>query len=75
MDTQIQKNNAVDPDALFEELVKKIRDNTHNMDLGRIRAAYEMAKMAHAGQKRKDGSPYVTHCIAAADIGVRIGLD
>ena len=75
MDTQIQKNNAVDPDALFEELVKKIRDNTHNMDLGRIRAAYEMAKMAHAGQKRKDGSPYVTHCIAAADISVDIGLD
>ncbi len=75
MDTQNQKNNAVDPDALFEELVKKIRENTHNMDLGRIRAAYEMAKMAHAGQKRKDGSPYVTHCIAAADISVDIGLD
>ena len=75
MDTQNQKNNAVDPDALFEELVRKIRENTHNMDLGRIRAAYEMAKMAHAGQKRKDGSPYVTHCIAAADISVDIGLD
>ncbi len=75
MDTQNQKNNTVDPDALFEELVRKIRENTHNMDLGRIRAAYEMAKMAHAGQKRKDGSPYVTHCIAAADISVDIGLD
>ncbi len=75
MDTQNLKNNTVDPDALFEELVRKIRENTHNMDLGRIRAAYEMAKMAHAGQKRKDGSPYVTHCIAAADISVDIGLD
>ncbi len=75
MDTQNQKNNTVDPDALFEELVRKIRENTHNMDLGRIRAAYEMARMAHSGQKRKDGSPYVTHCIAAADISVDIGLD
>ncbi len=75
MDTQIQKNSAVDPDVLFEELIKKIKENTHNMDLGRIRAAYEMAKMAHAGQKRRDGSPYVTHCIAAADISVDIGLD
>ena len=24
MDTQIQKNSAVDPDVLFEELIKKI---------------------------------------------------
>ena len=58
-----------------EALVKKIKENTHNMDLGRIRAAYEMARMAHSGQRRRDGSPYVTHCIAAADISVDIGLD
>ena len=45
------------------------------MDLGRIRAAYDMARLAHSGQLRKDGSPYVTHCIAAADISVDMGLD
>ena len=45
------------------------------MDLGRIKAAYEMARVAHSGQKRRDGSPYVTHCIAAADISVDMGLD
>ena len=75
MDTQELKNNIQDPDAQFEALVQKIEDGTHSMDMGRIRAAYDMAKMAHAGQKRKDGSPYVTHCIAAADISVDIGLD
>ena len=75
MDTQEHKNNIQDPDVLFEALVKKIKENTHNMDLGRIRAAYDMARMAHSGQKRRDGSPYVTHCIAAADISVDIGLD
>ena len=75
MDTQEHKNNLQDPDVLFEALVRKIKENTHNMDLGRIRAAYEMARTAHAGQKRRDGSPYVTHCIAAADISVDIGLD
>jgi len=75
MDTQEHKNNIQDPDVLFEALVKKINENTHNMDLGRIRAAYDMARMAHSGQKRRDGSPYVTHCIAAADISVDIGLD
>ena len=63
-----------DPDAQFEALVKKIQENTH-FDVGRIRAAYEMARLAHTGQFRRDGSPYVTHCIAAADISVDIGLD
>ncbi len=75
MDTQELKTNVQDPDAQFEALVRKIEEGTHSMDMGRIRAAYEMAKMAHAGQKRRDGSPYVTHCIAAADISVDIGLD
>ncbi len=74
MDQQEEKKN-VDPDLQFEELVKKIRESGHNMDLGRIRAAYEMARTAHAGQFRKDGSPYVTHCVAAADISFDIGLD
>ena len=75
MNTQEQKNTVQDPDVLFEDLIKKIKDNAPNMDLKRIRAAYEMARAAHAGQKRRDGSPYVTHCIAAADISVDIGLD
>ena len=63
-----------DPDAQFEALVKKIQETTR-FDVGRIRAAYEMARLAHAGQFRRDGSPYVSHCVAAADISVDIGLD
>ena len=66
----------LDPDKLFADLEQKIRASGHPMDLGRIRAAYEMAKVAHSGQFRKDGcSPYVTHCVAAADISVDLGLD
>ncbi len=64
-----------DADAQFEFLLDKIQKTGHNMDLGRIRAAYDTAQMAHSGQKRKDGTPYVTHCIAAADISVDMGLD
>ncbi len=75
MDHQQEIKAAPDPDLLFEALYRKIQENTHGMDLGRIRAAYEMAKVAHSGQLRRDGSPYVTHCIAAADISVDIGLD
>ena len=65
----------LDPDAMFAELEKKIAANGHGVDLARIRAAYETAREAHRDQKRKDGSPYVTHCVAAADISVDMGLD
>ena len=71
-----QVNIPLDPDVMYDALEKKIQSSGHPMDLGRIRAAYEMAKLAHAGQLRKDGcSPYVTHCVAAADISVDLGLD
>ena len=70
-----EKPAVLDPDRMFEALEEKIRERGHNMDLGRIRAAYETARMAHSGQKRKDGSPYVTHCVAAAEITVEMGLD
>ena len=69
-----QQNPPLDPDAMFSELDQKIAAG-HSLDRERIRAAYEMAREAHAGQKRKDGSPYVTHCVAAADIAVDMGLD
>ena len=68
-------HTPLDPDKLYADLEQKIRDAGHPMDLGRIRAAYDMAKRAHEGQLRKDGSPYVTHCVAAADISVDLGLD
>ena len=66
----------LDPDKMFADLEKKIQRNCHNVNLDRVRAAYEMARSAHAGQMRKDGcSPYVTHCVSAADITVDMGLD
>ena len=70
-----KKTALLDPDEMYARLEKKIKDTGHPMDLGRIRAAYDTACMAHSGQKRRDGSPYVTHCVAAADISVDIGLD
>ncbi len=72
---EIKVNTPLDPDQMFEELEKKIKSTGHPMNLERIRDAYELAKEVHAPQKRKDGSPYVTHCVAAADISVDMGLD
>ena len=71
----LQNHMPLDPDAMYADLEEKLRVQMPQADLGRIHAAYEMAKTAHSGQKRKDGSPYVTHCVAAADIAVDMGLD
>ena len=59
----------------YRELVHKIDEAHLPVDLGRIRAAFELAARAHADQKRKDGSPYVTHAVAAAEIIVEMGMD
>jgi len=40
-----------------------------------VRRAYDFAKKAHQGQKRKNGEPYLTHVVAAADHVAEWGLD
>lgn len=63
------------PDQLFENLIEKINIGGHISNIDKVREAYEYAKTAHEGQKRRDGSDYITHCIAAADICVDMRLD
>lgn len=59
----------------WNELEEKIRAAKLAVDFGRVRAAFNVAASSHDGQKRRDGSPYVTHCAAAAGIIVEMGLD
>ena len=59
----------------YGQLANAIWERHPGMDLSRIHAAYEVAVKAHKGQRRKQGTPYVTHCIAAAQICAEIGLD
>ena len=40
-----------------------------------IARAYEFAALAHADQKRANGDPYITHCLATGAILARIGMD
>ncbi|MEG1404771.1 MAG: HD domain-containing protein, partial [Oscillospiraceae bacterium] len=60
---------------MYAQLEKSVLDFNPTADMGRIHAAYECAVLAHSGQKRRDGSDYVTHTIAAAQICVEMGLD
>ena len=63
------------PDNAFEALARVLKENSPNADLDRIRGAFDFAVKAHDGQMRRDGTPYVTHTIAAATIAAEMGLD
>jgi guanosine-3',5'-bis(diphosphate) 3'-pyrophosphohydrolase len=59
----------------YERLEKKVLEYNPSVNVQRLRAAFEYAEKAHGMQKRKDGSPYITHPIAAAEIIAEMGLD
>jgi len=62
-------------EARYKLLEEKILEYNSSADLTRIRAAYDCAEEAHRPQTRRDGTPYVTHVIAAAEISAEMGLD
>ncbi len=70
---------TTDIDALCEERYRKLEEaiaqSTQIKSTERIRRAYEYARAAHGDQLRKDGSPYITHPLAAAVIVAEMGLD
>ena len=51
-------------DHVFQVMAKRVSPQ----DLTRIRDAFELAREAHAPQKRKTGEPYILHPIAVANI-------
>ncbi len=52
----------------YDRLAETIAGYNPGADLAMIEKAYHYAASHHEGQKRKDGSPYVTHPIAVAQI-------
>lgn len=59
--TQIIQQRA---DHVFDVMARRVSAD----DTQRIRAAFELAREAHAPQKRKTGEPYILHPIAVASI-------
>ena len=59
-----------DLDSLLHSLAD-IKPNEQDL----ITAAYHRAEAAHAGQKRKSGEPYFTHCVAVASILAEMNMD
>jgi GTP pyrophosphokinase len=63
------------PQELYDELIKSIKKYRPNTDLSMIEKAYQTAKNAHEGQKRKSGEPYIIHPICVAIILAELELD
>lgn len=59
----------------FNELLKAIEESPVKYDTEKIKRAYELAYSAHKEQKRKSGTPYITHPVAVAGIVVSMQLD
>jgi len=59
----------------FEKLKETLQKTNPSMSMERIEAAFEFARSAHGVQKRKDGSSFITHPLAAAQILAEMGLD
>jgi len=59
----------------YHNLEDVILESHPGADMSRIRAAFEFARQAHGTQMRKDGTEYITHPLASAEIVAEIGLD
>jgi len=65
----------VDIEARYRHLEATIQEYCPGVDMGLIRAAFEYALKAHGAQMRKDGTGFMSHPLAAAEIVAEIGLD
>ncbi len=62
-------------EAHYESMCATIRKRMPGANMELIQKAVEYADNKHCQQKRKDGSPYIIHPLAVAEIVVEMGLD
>ena len=59
----------------YESLKRTIVQRNANVNMELLDRAVQYAREKHKDQKRKDGSPYIIHPLAVAEIVTEIGLD
>ena len=70
-----QTRDFVEPEALHNQLLEKVRKYHPSGDLSQIEKAYSVAHNAHKGQIRKSGEPYIIHPPCVAIILADLELD
>lgn len=63
------------PEALYQQLIQKVRSYHPSADISIIEKAYLLAKDAHKDQFRKSGEPYIIHPLCVANILAELELD
>jgi len=59
----------------YESMHKALQKHMPGADMALIDRAVEYANVKHKFQKRKDGSPYIIHPLAVAEVVAEMGLD
>ncbi len=59
----------------YASMMSVIRSRMPGADMELIEKAVQYADTKHASQKRKDGSPYIIHPLAVAEVVCEMGLD
>ena len=62
-------------ETAFDDLIKSLRKGTTEESMKMIRRAFEFAREAHQGVRRKSGEPYILHPLAVAKIAVKVVED
>lgn len=62
-------------EAHYDAMVAAIVRYAPYVDMQKINQAVDYAREKHKDQKRRDGSPYIIHPLAVAEIVAEIGLD
>lgn len=62
------------PTGAVDRLIKTVRSHHPKADVGIIERAYVAAEIAHRGQLRRSGEPYITHPVAVAQILADLGI-
>lgn len=71
----ITQAKDIDTDAMFAELIAKVKNYNPQLDEKLLTKAYEIAKKYHDTQYRKSGEPFVSHPLEVAKILAEIELD
>jgi len=62
-------------DQTIYDLLRIAVEHNPDSDVEMLQRAYDFASVAHGGQKRKSGQPYIVHPLATAITLAELGLD